>query len=534
MKRKLLAIVTSVLLVCAMLPLGAASVSAETYGDYRYTVSDGEVTITGCDLEVSGDLTIPAVIVGYPVTTIGRDAFWMCDSLTSVTIPDSVTTIEEYAFSACDSLVSIYIPDSVTTIGHRAVAGGASLTNISVDKNNPNYSSFDGVLFNKDYTVLITCPKGKSGSYAIHGNVTTVATEAFTDCDALTWITIPAATTTIEYQAFSGCDALTKISVHEENPNYSSENGVLFNKGKTVLIQYPNANGAVYTIPDSVITIGKRAFSGCGSLTTVIIPDNVITIEEDAFATCYSLTTAIIGDGVVTIEDFAFAECVRLTTITIPDSVTSIGDDAFYYCLSLVAIFVDTNNSAYSSLDGVLFNKDKTHLILCPNAKSGVYTMPDSVTTIGDGAFTECRSLTTVTIGDRVSVIGDGAFWNCSLTSVFIPGSVSVIGYGAFSTGTLTDVYYGGSEIRKQQIAIDSHNDDLLNATWHYTVVYGDVSGDGAVNSRDLALLQQYTADWDVIIDEVAADVNANGSVNARDVALLQQYIAGWDVELGK
>ena len=130
--KKLLAILLSVLLLTACLPLGAVSVSAETYGVLTYTVSGGEVTITDCSSYASGALTIPSTINGYPVTTIGDWAFSSCDSLTSVTIPDSVTSIGEYAFSGCNALTSVTIGDSVTTIGNWAFSGCNALTSVTI------------------------------------------------------------------------------------------------------------------------------------------------------------------------------------------------------------------------------------------------------------------------------------------------------------------------------------------------------------------------------------------------------------------
>jgi hypothetical protein len=145
-------------------------------------------------------------------------------------------------------------------------------------------------------------------------------------------------------------------------------------------------------------------------------------------------------------------------------------------------------------------------------------TIPDSVTTIKGAAFSACTSLTSVTLGNGVTFIGDYAFYNCT---------------------SLTDIYYAGTEADKANIAIGTDNASLLAATWHYgvsdqpAIVYGDTSGDGSINNRDLALLLRYVNEWAVTLDLAAADVNGDGSINNRDVVLLQRYINGWDVQLG-
>ena len=196
------------------------------------------------------------------------------------------------------------------------------------------------------------------------------------------------------------------------------------------------------TIPGSVTRIGEYAFYKCKSLTSVTIPDSVTRIGKYAFYDCTSLTSVTIPDSVTRIGEYAFSDCTSLTSVTIPDSVTRIGSYAFSDCASLTGIWVAEGNSHYSSdVFGVLFNKDKTTLVQCPGAFAA-YAIPNSVTSIGEYAFGNCKSLTSVTIPDSVTSIGDAAFAGCrSLTSVTIPDSVTIIGYRAFgSCESLTSV----------------------------------------------------------------------------------------------
>ena len=456
--KKLLALVLCLLLTVQLLPVGffTFEASAETEGYYTYTVSDGKATITDVSTSISGVVTIPSTLGGYPVTSIGyrafhycssltsitipdsvtsigSSAFYWCDNLTSITIPDSVTSIGNYAFCWCSSLTSITIGDSVTSIGDGAFARCSELTDITVDVNNPAYCSVDGVLFSKDQTTLLQYPGGKSGAYTIPDGVTSIGDEAFAYCRSLTSITIPDSVTSIGDEAFYDCDSFTDITIGNSVTSIGD-------------YAFYDCDGLTsITIGNSVTSIGRYAFCDCDGLTSITIPDSVTSIGDEAFARCSSLTSVTIPDSVTSIGRYAFASCSKLTSITIPDSVTSIGDEAFWWCDSLTDITVDVNNPAYCSVDGVLFSKDQTTLLQCPGGKSGAYIIPSNVTSIGDYAFSWCDSLTSITIPDSVTSIGYEAFRYCDgLTSITIPDSVTSIGINAFKDcSSLTSVTVG-------------------------------------------------------------------------------------------
>ena len=161
-----------------------------------------------------------------------------------------------------------------------------------------------------------------------------------------------------------------------------------------------------------------------------------------AFASCTNLANVTIGSSVTSIGQWAFEDCSGLTSVTIPNSVTSVGPGAFGGCTSLTAITVDTRNAVYSDLDGVLFNQSLTTLVQCPAAIAGSYTIPGSVTNIGDDAFYGCTGLTSVTIPNSVTSIGDWAFQNCTgLTSVYFEGNAYAVDSPAFSGDNAT-VYH--------------------------------------------------------------------------------------------
>jgi hypothetical protein len=370
---------------------------------FSYTTNDGTITITGYT-GAGRSVTIPSLTNGLPVTSIGTNAF-AGTGLTNITIPDSVTNIGYEAFDQCTSLAGVTIPNSVVSLGDYAFSGCTSLASVAIP---------DGVISIGDF--------------------------AFDYCPSLTNVTIPDSVTHIGSGAFWACSRLTEITVDAGNPAYGSVAGVLFDKDQTTLIQYPGGQADSYTIPNSVTSIGDYSFSKC-PLTNVAIPNSVTNIGNEAFSQCTNLASVTIPNSVINIGDFAFYDCADLASVTIPDSVKNIGSGAFLECNSLTAIAVDAGNPAYSSVAGVLFDKDQTTLIQYPGGMAGSYTLPNSVTKIGDSAFYLCASLTTITIPDSVTSIGTNAFVGAGLTSLTIPDSVTNVGASAFAGCTsLTNV----------------------------------------------------------------------------------------------
>jgi hypothetical protein len=342
-------------------------------------------------------------------------------SITSLSLPDGLTSIHEWAFSNCSGLTSISIPCSVEFIHEGAFDGCTSLTSIGVAADNPSYLSLDGVLFDI-HGNLLRCPEGKAGDYSIPNSVTDIYDGAFLNCSSLTSISVP--NSGIDFYRrdfFSGCTGLTSFNVAADNLAYLSLDGVLFSKDQSSLLRYPGGKTGDYTIPNSVNYIHEWAFTNCSGLTSVNIPSS---LQE--------------------ISDRLFWGCSGLTSITIPASINWVGYDAFLGCSNLTSIDVATENTNLFSLDGVLFLKIPESILRCPEGKTGDYVIPNSVTDIYDGAFSNCSSLTSISIPNSISHINDRTFGGCSgLESIILLASTPPQLYeGAFiDTNPLIPVY---------------------------------------------------------------------------------------------
>lgn len=462
-------LILAVFIAVNILPL-AVSAFAEDINEenFIYTITNNSVVVTGCKNPV-GDIVIPSMLDGYPVTEI--QGFKNYSGITSITIPESVSTIWFPMFEGC-----------------------SNLTNVIVDANNSVYASIEGVLFNKDKTRLLYYPARKDkeyeipygvnkiGAYAfnnrldlekiiipetldeISGNefsgafdgctgltsiiipasVIKIGWFAFRECTSLTQINIPHSVTEIGSEAFTGCTSLKNITVDNKNPNYSSLDGILCNKDKTELIQYPSAKGNIYSIPSNITKISSKAFyknsnitnidfpkslqviasdtfNGCTSLDNVILPNNLIAIGMGAFENCTSLTNITIPNSVTKIEDSIFSGCTNLTNITIPSSVTEIGNSVFSGCTNLTNVLLPQSITSIS----------KSMFSGCKALENIV--IPDLVTSIHAYAFSSCESLEKIVLPSELGNIGKAAFLGCSnIENITIPNSVTEIGDNAF------------------------------------------------------------------------------------------------------
>jgi hypothetical protein len=390
--------------------------------------------------------SLESISIPSSVTSIGNSAFYYCTSLESITIPSSVTSIGSNAFSSCTSLESITIPSSVTSIGNGAFDSCTSLESITI----PSSVTSIGISAFMDCSNLETI--------TIPSSVTSIGLNAFAYCTSLETITIPSSVTSIGNDAFRGCSSLESISIPSSIT--SIDDSAFYNCSSLESITIPSSvtsigNNAFYncsslesiTIPSSVSSIGTQAFSRCTSLKSITIPSSVTSIGISAFSSCTSLESISIPSSVTSISDSAFEKCTSLESITIPSSVTSIGNNAFRNCSNLESITipssvttignyafmgcsrlqsinVSSDNNNYSSVDGVLFNKNITTLICFPGRKTSI-TIPNTVTSISNYAFYQ-SSLESISIPSSVTSIGLYAFRGCgALQTINFQGTIA-------------------------------------------------------------------------------------------------------------
>lgn len=263
-------------------------------------------------------VTLKSIVFPNNITTIGSWSFMNCSALTSVVFPLSLTTLKVSAFRGCSSLNTLTIPSSVSLI--EAYCFSWCPVAITVSTSNMNYSSTDGVLFDKGKTVLIHCPASKSGSYSIPETVGTISPEAFLNCQSLSSVVIPSTVTTIGRGAFYQCLHLSTV-----------------------------------ILPPNLTTIEEETFNNCRNLVSIVIPPKITTIKFAAFINCVGLASVTIPSSVTTIGDNAFANCSALSSITIPVSVQVINKQAFSNCTGLISIYVDSPNPIDLSLSPEVF-----------------------------------------------------------------------------------------------------------------------------------------------------------------------------------
>ena len=359
-----------------------------------------------CKRKMSGGVLEIEVVIPDGVTDIPSYAFQSCRPLTSVIIPDSVKSIGNGAFFGCSSLASVTMGNSIQIIGKEA------FSNCPIERASMPTVAISRIAKSKLKEVVITSGQiigeeaffgcNKLTSVIIPNSVVSIGSSAFSGCNKLTSITIPDSVVSIGSSAFSGCSKLTSVTISDSVTSIDSFTFKSCSKLKRIVI------------PKSVTSIGDWTFSGCSKLTSIVIPSSVTSIGDWSFYRCSSLTKV---NYLGTIDDWVQIEFKSrdsnplgyaknlyindelVTEVTIGDSVISIDKYALYGCSSLTSINVDENNTYYKSIDGNLFSKDgKTLLQYAIGKTANAFIISDSVTSIGECAFSNCHSLTSVII----------------------------------------------------------------------------------------------------------------------------------------
>lgn len=523
----------SVLLVCCLVAglLPTAALAADPVVDFGTDGGDCGDNLSWT-LDSDGILTISGIgkMNDYPSSNVFQGTipwYYNRENIVEIQIDEGVTSVGAWAFSGCDNLTNVSLPTTVETIG-----GGA-----------------------------------------------------FYACKHLSEIVIPNKVTTIEYKTFSNCTSLTTVT----------------SKGVTIIGQMAFENCSLVNniiFSDELVEIGESAFSNCKNLTEIVLPRTADRILSRAFSGCINLShvviqarranyyqgniyecafenTSLYSAGPIgsncnlefawdtELPSSAFTGCNSLESVLIPSSITSISGTAFDGCLNLIDISVDEANAAFSSFEGVLFNKDKTLLYRCPAGKVGEYIIPESVTTISNHSFKDCNNLTSIVIPKTLKTIGyDSTFENCgSLTSILLPEnvvswdsidydrgdylgsrtfagcskletvgipiSIKWIAYETFSgCYNLTDVYYPGNEAEWNAISIGSANDALTSATIHYNSTGPDDIGPGEISNGSVQFLSSY--------DQTIKNVIFNGEESSPYFMAASADVSGIGSLVGK
>ena len=330
------------------------------------------------------------ITIGANVKTIGARAFQNCNSLETVIFKDSDTikkTIGNYAFYKCPALSKVDFGNAVKSIGSYSFAVNDSIKSIELPDSLESIG--DGAFFcNRKLTNIVFTGE----------NLTSIGSNAFQDCDSLTELNLKGnGETVIDYGAFCGNDALKKISLAgiKTINNYAFQNCVVLNS---------------VNFGEGLLSIGSCAFLNCPNIETVSLPESLTTINNGAFKECSKLTSIDIPNKVTELNDITFANCTSLKNVSIGSGCTSISTTAFFGASSIDRITVSEDNKNFTAVDGVLYNKDMTTLVLYPKNCSGEFAVPDTVTTIADYAFDNSPNITKVTIGKNVKTIGFYAF----------------------------------------------------------------------------------------------------------------------------
>lgn len=366
-----------------------------------FRISDGMITYYA-SAEERSILKIPESVDGQRVIGIGSGVFSGHSELQRVELPDGLETIDTSAFKSCNGLREIVLPESLKVIGSSAFHYCSALQEM-----------------------------------ILPDSVTDIGSYAFAECRGLKKLRLPQGLESVADNLCYRCDSLTEMTLPERLTGIGGTSFGYCTSLKRV------------TLPEGLKRIGTNAFRNCGSLGAISFPQSLEQIGANAFQGCSGLAEVSIPERTTTIGASAFDRCTGLMRVNLSRGVSMIGDGAFAGCTVLREIQVDEGNSVYASVDGILFNREKTEILICPAGITGAFTIPATMTRIGGYVFDGCSGLTGITLHDGITSIGECAFQGCTgLTEIWIPDSVISFGKGGFRNCTGLETVHLPGEIQ--------------------------------------------------------------------------------------
>ncbi len=565
---------TGVLLTCAFPALPAMAAEEEEYV-YLENTTIGSLTFWGhggaadqayysvdaCDASAV-EVEIPAEIEGYPVKGIDAWAFEGCGELTRVVMPDTITSISFDAFEDCEKLADITFSRNLEYVGSEAFEDTAWFE-----------SQPDGVVYLG--TLAYAYKFSEEGEFTVDlREDTTKILANFGEIplghkfdEHYYTLNIPAGVKEIDVTGGAISENCMALNVAEDNENYASIDGVLFNKEKTDLLMYPRQmKASSYTIPDGVTSIGYLAFNAQEYVKEIVFSDsvenvgsaafmsavnlekltlskNLKSISENAFAFNYKLQNVVLPEGLESIGQSAFASCSQITEMHIPASVTEMDYGVFRGCPALVTLTVAEGNARYEMRDGMLYDKQDMILKHCMELPEGELVIPEGTKGIDPYTFSNAP-ITSVVVPEGVEVIAENVFGGCEkLTSISLPTTLKKVEDWAFDDcNALTVINYAGTEEMWNAVEVETFlNDTFLAAEVKFggkqavapETGAGDVNADSTVDATDAAMIlvaaAAQGAGGDTGLSEAqtaAADVDGSGAFDATDAAFVLQYAA--------
>ena len=456
---------------------------------FKFTILSDSTVSVRCGVspdDLKGDVVIPSTVKidgkVYTVTEIEERAFESCDNMKNITIPPSVTTIGAAAFKACFRLKAVEIPNGVTRIEDRVFQSCPLLTSVKIPS---SVTSIGNFAFSSCWDLIgvkLSSNVKSIGDMAFHGcedldlvinntemNVT-VGNDAFQACKSVTWEIPDKESTGLQFAVSDTTAVVIKGDYSKLDsvfiPSKVKIDGSVYTVTGISNNAFSNCKNLTYVkVFEGVTNMGIATFSRCENLKSVVLGEGIQIINSSLFSGCASLSDINIPASVTKIDGLAFEGCTSLASIDIPANVTNIVEYAFEGCASLASINVDDKNPAYASVDGVLYNKEKTILVRVPGKFQGKFTIPSGVTNIASGAFGSCEGLTGLEIPNTVTSISEFAFENCTgLTNLTIPSSVKYIDWKAFKGCENLDVVIRNAE--EDVTVVSGAFDDCKSVTW--------------------------------------------------------------------